>query len=367
MMGTIAACGKEGICIPNGNSNIIRNISTLYGTTGGYSGDGNLASNAKLDGPTDLIYDTNGNLFFVDGQNNVVRKIDTNGVISTIAGNGTQGYSGDGGLATTAQLYVPYGIALDSNNDLYISEIGNSVVRKVDNNGIISTIAGNGNYGYSGDGGLATIAKLYRPYDITFDTNDNLYIADKASSVVRKVDTNGIISTIAGNGTQGYSGDGGLATSAGLYGCRGVAFDTNGDLYIADGSNHVIRKIDTNGIISTVVGTGVRGYSGDGCSAVDSQINFPRMVVFDNYGNFYLSESSSHVIRKVDNTGVITTVAGNGTSGYSGDGGFATNAQLKAPFGMALDSKDVGGNLVFCDNNNDVIRKIENLVVDNTI
>ena len=334
-----------------------QNISTLYGTTEGYSGDGNLAVNAQFDGPTDLIYDTDGNLFFVDGQNSVVRKIDTNGIISTIAGNGTPGYSGDGGLATEAQLYVPYGIVFDSNNNLYISEIGNNVIRKIDTDGIISTIAGNGIKGYSGDGGLATDAQLYGPFGITFDNNNNLYIGERYNNVIRKIDTNGIITTIAGNGTQGYSGDGGPATSALLYGCRSVTFKDNGDLYIADGNNHVIRKIDTNGIISTIVGNGIQGYSGDGDLAINAQINYPRIVIFDNYDNFYFSESSSHVIRKVDNTGVITTVAGNGTSGYSGDGGIATNAELKAPFGMILDSKDAGGNLVFSDNNNNVIRK----------
>lgn len=344
-----------------------QNISTLYGTTEGYSGDGNLAVNAQLDGPTDLIYDTEGNLFFVDGQNSVVRKIDTNGIISTIAGNGTPGYSGDGGLATEAQLYVPYGIVFDSNNNLYISEIGNNVIRKIDTDGIISTIAGNGIKGYSGDGGLATDAQLYGPFGITFDNNNNLYIGERYNNVIRKIDTNGIITTIAGNGTQGYSGDGGPATSALLYGCRSVTFNDNGHLYIADGNNHVIRKIDTNGIISTIVGNGIQGYSGDGDLAINAQINYPRIVIFDNYDNFYFSESSSHVIRKVDNTGVITTVAGNGTSGYSGDGGIATNAQLKAPFGMILDSKDAGGNLVFSDNNNNVIRKIDNLVIDNTL
>jgi sugar lactone lactonase YvrE len=344
-----------------------QNISTLYGTTEGYSGDGNLAVNAQFDGPTDLTYDTNGNLFFVDGQNSVVRKIDTNGIISTIAGNGTPGYSGDGGLATEAQLYVPYGIVFDSNNNLYISEIGNNVIRKIDANGIISTIAGNGIQGYFGDGGLATDAQLNGPFGITFDNNNNLYIGERYNNVIRKIDTNGIITTIAGNGTEGYSGDGGPATSALLYGCRSVTFNDNGDLYIADGNNHVIRKIDTNGIISTIVGNGIQGYFGDGDLAINAQINYPRIVIFDNYDNFYFSESSSHVIRKVDNTGVITTVAGNGTSGYSGDGGIATNAQLKAPFGMILDSKDAGGNLVFSDNNNNVIRKIDNLVIDNTL
>ena len=344
-----------------------QNISTLYGTTEGYSGDGNLAVNAQFDGPTDLTYDSNGNLFFVDGQNSVVRKIDTNGIISTIAGNGIPGYSGDGGLATDAQLYVPYGIVFDSNNNLYISEIGNNVIRKIDTNGIISTIAGNGIQGYSGDGGLATDAQLYGPFGITFDKNYNLYIGERYNNVIRKIDTNGIITTIAGNGNQGYSGDGGLATDALLYGCRSVTFNDNGDLYIADRNNHVIRKIDTNGIISTIVGNGIQGYSGDGDLAINAQINYPRIVIFDNYDNFYFSESSSHVIRKVDNTGVITTVAGNGTSGYSGDGGIATNAGLKAPFGMILDSKDAGGNLIFCDNNNNVIRKIDNLIIDNTL
>jgi len=344
-----------------------QDISTLYGTTVGYSGDGHLAINSQLNGPADLVYDINGNLFFVDVQNNVVRKIDANGIISTIAGNGTEGYSGDNGLATSAQLNVPYGIAFDRNNNLYISEIENNVVRKIDKNGIISTIAGNGTRGYSGDNGLATSAQLSAPFGITFDTNNNLYIGERSNNIIRKVDINGIITTIAGNGTQGYYGDGGLATNALLYGCRSVTFNDNGDLYISDGNNHAIRKVDVNGIITTVAGNGTRGYSGDGSMATSAQINFPRIVIFDNYDNFYFSESSSHVIRKVDNTGVITTVAGNGTSGYSGDGGLATNAQLKAPFGIILDSKDAGGNLIFSDNNNNVIRKIENLIIDNTL
>ncbi|MEQ9205528.1 MAG: YDG domain-containing protein, partial [Cyclobacteriaceae bacterium] len=343
-----------------------QNISTLYGTTVGYSGDGNLATNAKIDGPTDLVYDTSGNLFFVDGRNNVVRKIDTNGIITTIAGNGTQGYSGDGGLATSAQLNAPYGITFDTNDNLFISEIGNHTIRKIDSNGIITTIAGNGTPGYSGDGGLATSAQLHAPYGITFDTNDNLFIGERNNNIIRKVDTNGIITTIAGNGTPGYSGDGGLAINALLGGCRSVAFNDNGDLYISDGNNHAVRKIDVNGIITTVAGNGTQGYSGDGSLATSAKINFPRFVIFDNFDNFYFSESSSHVIRKVDNTGKISTVAGNGTQGYSGDGGLATSAQLNGPFGIILDSKDVGGNLIFCDNNNNVIRKVENVVIDNS-
>ena len=335
-------------------------ISTVYGTTSGYSGDGGAASSAQMDGPCMMTYDDQGNLYFAEYDNNVVRRIDVNGIISTVAGNGTPGYSGDGGPATSAQLSGPYGVAIDANGDLYISEILNHTVRKVDfTTGIITTNAGNGVLGYSGDGGAATSAQLNGPYGIAFDVSGNLFIAERDNSVIRKVNTSGTISTFAGTGAFGYFGDGGLATSAQFAGCRSVTFNDAGEMFISDGNNHVIRKINVSGVVSTVAGNGGAGHSGDCGQAVYAQLNFPRDVIFDAVGNMYISESTSHVIRKVNTSGIISTVGGNATSGYSGDGGLATLAQLNQPYGILFDDQ---GNLLVADRSNNVIRKITSLV-----
>jgi trimeric autotransporter adhesin len=314
-------------------------------------GDGGLATAARLDFPSGMSVDSAGNLYAVSGGYRI-RKVTPAGKISTVAGNGTEGYSGDGGLATEAQLTGANDVAVDSAGNIYIADTYNHRIRKVTTEGIISTVAGNGTRGFSGDGGAATAAQLGHPYNVAVDSAGNIYIADNGNHRIRKV-TAGIISTVAGNGTGGYSGDGGEATAAQLSYPYGMAVDSAGNLYIADCSNHRIRKVTPAGKISTVAGNGKQGYSGDGKAATVAQLNAPHYVAVDSAGNLYIADTYNHRIRKVTTEGIISTVAGNGTEGYSGDGSAATATMLLHPFGIALDS---AGNLYIADNHR--IRKV---------
>jgi len=332
-------------------------ISTVAGNgTAAYSGDGGLATSASLNSPNGVAVDSTGNIYMADFANSRIRKVDTNGVITTVAGNGTPAYSGDGGLATSASLNFPIGVAVDSSANIYIVDLGNSRIRKVDTNGVITTVAGNGTPAYSGDGGPATSASLFNPYGVAVDSLGNIYIADFTYSRIRKVDTNGVITTIAGNGTPAYSGDGGLAASASLSGPRDVAVDSTGNSYIADSSNHRIRKVDTNGVITTVAGNGTPAYNGDGGLATSASLYFPYGVAIDSLGNIYIADSGNHRIRQVDINGVITTIAGNGMPGYSSDTAAATSAMLNNPRRVAVDSL---GNIYIADSSNNRIRKVE--------
>ncbi len=332
-------------------------ITTVAGTgTSGYSGDEGAATSAQFMSTYGIALDAAGNLYIVDFYNHRIRKMDTSGIITTVAGTGTRGYSGDGGAATSAQLNYPCAVAVDAAGNLYISDSGNYRIRKVDTSGTITTVAGAGTYGYSGDEGAATLAKLQGPYGVAVDVAGNLYISDYAVNAIRKVDASGIITTVAGTGTGGYSGDGGSAVSAQLNSPRGVAADAAGNLYIADTANNVIRKVDTSGIITTAAGTGTSGYSGDGEAALSARLNNPVSVAVDAAGNLYITDMSNYKIRKVDTAGIITTVAGAGTPGYSGDGGAATSAQLQGPIGVAVDA---AGNLYISDTGSRVIRKVE--------
>jgi uncharacterized protein (TIGR03437 family) len=280
--------------------------------------------------PAGLAVDSANNLYIADSYNNRIRKV-TNGVITTVAGSGTQGFSGDNGPATSAQLNDPAGIAVDSAGSLYIADFANNCIRKV-TNGVITTVAGNGTRGFSGDGGPATSAELNLPAGVAVDSAGNLYIADSAR--IRKV-SNGVITTIAGNGIWGFSGDNGPASSAQVSD-YGIALDSAGNLYIADGSTHRVRKI-LNGVITTVAGDGVPGFSGDNGPATSAQLASPSGVVVDSADNLYIADEGNNRIRKVTN-GVITTVTGNGTLGDSGDGGPATSATLDSPESIAVDS-----------------------------
>ena len=319
-----------------------------------YSGDGGAATSASLNGPIDVTVDAVGNLYIVDGFNNVIRKVNTSGIISTVAGNvNSPGYIGDGGAATSANLNNPSGVAVDTAGNIYIADALNNRIRKVNTNGIISTVAGNGKQGYSGDGGAATSASLSLPSGLAVDAVGNIYIAE--GQRIRKVNTSGVISTVAGNGTDGYSGDGGAATSASLNDPTGVSVDAAGNIYIADQLNSRIRKVNTNGVISTVVGNGIQGYSGDGGAATSASLNNSIAVTVDAVGNIYIADEGNNRIRKVNTSGVISTVAGNGTNGYSGNGGVSTNAELNNPFGIAVDGT---GNMYIADNGNQRIRKV---------
>jgi len=332
-------------------------ISTVAGNGAqGFSGDGGAATSAQLRYPTDVAVDSAGNLYIADQSNHRIRKVDVMGQISTVAGNGAQGYGGDGAAATSAQLANPTGVAADGAGNLYIADISNQRIRKVDATGQISTVAGNGTHGYGGDGAAATSAQLAAPTGVVVDAAGNLYIADQGNHRIRKVDATGQISTVAGNGTTGFSGDGGAATSAQLLYPASVAADGAGNLYIADQSNQRIRKVDATGQISTVAGNGTTGFSGDGGAATSAQLLYPASVAADGAGNLYIADQTNHRIRKVAATGQISTVAGVGTSGFSGDGAAATSAQLASPTGVAVDG---AGNLYIADQSNHRIRKVD--------
>ena len=321
-------------------------ISTVAGNgTGGFSGAGGPATNAQLGGPAfggplGLAIDGSGNLYFSDSANQVVWMVSAaTGKISIVAGNGTSGFSGDGGPAVNAQLYGPSGIALDRSGNLYIADFYNYVVRKVTaTTGIITTVVGNHTAGNSGDGGLATAAQLGNTAALAFDSSGNLYVGDLTARVRRVSASTGIITTVVGGGSYSNFGDGGPATSAFIAQPYGLAFDTAGNLYMLDRSYGRIRKIDGNtGIIETVAGNGNEGTSGDGGLALEAEIA-PEGIAVDSAGNIYLS-SWPNSVRKVDaSSGIITTVAGNGYAGYNGDGGSATVASLCEPQGIAFDS-----------------------------
>ncbi len=332
---------------------------------------------------TGMARDSAGSLYLADYMNHVVLQITTGGVVSAYAGiSGTPGYDGDGGPATSAHLNDPFGLSFDGTGNLYIADTDNNVIRKVDVNGVITTVVGNNAAGYSGDGSLATDAQLFNPLGVLADTTGNLYIADSFNNVVRFVTVGGQISTIAGNGygagtggwneggisgTGGWSGDGGPATSAELFTPTGLALDANGNLYIGDTQNSAIRKVDTNGNITTVAGLCgegcSNGYSGDGGPATSAQLNFPMGLAVDPAGDFYFADTDNSSIRKVDVNGIITTVAGFGPNccrvqkswrGFTrskkarrlhaqdstqlGDGGLATSALIAIPVSVLLDS-----------------------------
>ena len=351
-------------CTPRLQAQIV--ISTYAGTpnNAGYSGDGGHADSALLDNPSDILLDKIGNLYIADFLNNVVRKVDTNGIITTIAGTGFGagvmaggGWTGDNGPATAAELNGPFALAMDTVGNIFFADGYNHNVRKISTTGIITNVAGNHFPGYSGNNGPATAASINNPVGLAFDKHGNLYIADDHNAVIRKIDTGGIITTFAGNHIVGYSGDSGLATAAQLGAPIGVAVDTFGNVYIADSGN-VIRKVNTLGIITTFAGTGIAGYSGDNGPATAAKLNRAQRVNVDDSNNVYLSDVNNNVVRKVNAiTGIITTYAGDGTglAGYFGDGGPADSALLSAPEGVAVSKSGI---VYISDRGNDIIRRV---------
>ncbi|MBA3489226.1 MAG: hypothetical protein H0T78_06720 [Longispora sp.] len=316
-----------------------RAITTLAGVgPQGVAGDGGPAISTRLSFPKGVALDAAGNVYVADSDYHRIRKIDTAGIITTIAGDGNGVFAGDGGPATNARLNSPHGVAVETTGTIYIADTLNHRIRKIDTAGIITTIAGNGNGGFAGDGGPATNAQLNSPHEVAVDTTGTIYIADAFNNRIRKIDTAGIITTIAGNGNGVFGGDGGPATNAQLHTPLGVAVDTAANLYVADFGNHRIRKIDAAGVITTHAGDGARGFAGDGGRAVNAQLRFPRAVVVTTAGLLYVADSGNHRIRKIDVGGVITTLAGDGQRGFAGDGGPATAAQLAFPNGMAMDT-----------------------------
>ncbi|WP_018504986.1 protein kinase domain-containing protein [Parafrankia discariae] len=306
--------------------------------------------------PSGVAVGGDGALYLTDYSYNRVWKIDRAGQISTLAGTGTPGFSGDGGPATQAQLNSPLGVAVGGDGALYLTDYSNHRIRKIDRAGQISTLAGTGTPGFSGDGGPATQAQLNSPNGIAIGGDGTLYIADYGNSRIRKIDPAGQISTLAGTGTPGFSGDGGPATQAQLNRLDGVAVGGDGTLYLTDYDNSRIRKIDPAGQISTLAGTGTPGFSGDGGPATQAQFRSPFGVAVGGDGTLYLTDYDNGRIRKIDPAGQISTVAGTGTRGFSGDGGLATQAELDRPFGVAVGGD---GTLYLSDSGNSRIRKID--------
>lgn len=330
-------------------------ITTVAGNgTIGYSGDGGPATSAQIYGPAYTAFDAAGNLYFTDTGNYRIRKITPAGVITTVGGNGSLSFSGDGGPAAAAQLDFPEGVSVASDGSIYIADTGNNRVRKVDPFGVITTVAGRELAGFGGDGGPGAAAYINSPISVAA-ANGGVYIADFSNSRIRFVNSSGIITTVAGDGNFGFSGDGGPATSAQLNGPRGVAVGPDGSLYIGDNINHRIRKVDLAGIITTVAGSGIGGYSGDGGSATAAQISSPWNIAFDSARNLYFADAGNQRIRKVDGGGIISTVAGTGTYGSDGDGGPAVAAQLGGPLGVAFDAED---NLYIAEAGNNNLRKV---------
>lgn len=333
-------------------------ISTVAGTTFGFSGDGGPATAAQIRHPADVAKDASGNLYLSESSGHRVRKVDPTGIITTVVGTGVAGFGGDGGPATAARLNYPAGLAVDSAGNLYIADSQNAVVRKVDAAGTITTVAGIPEAPwFGGDGGQATTAQLDGPASVWFGPTGVMYIADRNNQRIRKVDTAGIISTVAGTGGAGFSGDGGPAIAAQFNFPEDVSGDNAGNLYVADFFNNRIRKVDTSsGIITTVAGNGTYGYGGDGGPATSAQLKQPHGVDVQGSGNLFIADYDNSAIRRVDATGTIDTVAGNGTSGVSGDGGDATSAALNHPRRLTLDRS---GHLYIADTDNSRVRLVE--------
>ena len=330
-------------------------IVTVAGTgNSGYSGDTGAATAATLRNPARVAFDAAGNLFIADTDNSVVRMVSANGVITTVAGNGTGGFSGDGGAATSAKLYLPRGVAVDAVGNLYIADEGNKRIRKVNAAGTITTFAGGGTA--PGNGVPATMVSLSTPRDVAIDSAGNVYLCDWSAGLVEMINSNGIIITVAGNSHQGYTGDTGAATSARID-CRGIATDQAGNFYFADYDNNVVRKVNASGIIYTIAGTGSSGFTGDGGLATAAELYNP-FGVFVAAGNVYIADTSNSRIRVISQaSGQINTLAGGGSppAGSVGDGGPATSASLLHPYGVTV---TVTGVVYIADTEGNRIRKI---------
>lgn len=322
----------------------------------GFSGAGGPATKAELGLLYGVVVDKSGNVYTADQSNNVIWKINAAGVIALYAGTGLQGYSGDGGQATQALLYQPAWLGMDPNGNLYFTDQQGIYIRKVTAAGVISTVAGNPAQHFSGgDGGPFATATFNSIRGIVADALGNLYISD--NNTIRMVNTAGIIQTIAGKGTSGYSGDGGPAVQAQLNEPYGVGVDQAGNIYIPDANNNVIRKINPGGIISTIAGVQQSaGYNGDGGPAINAKLDFPWALAVDGNGNVYIDDEGNWEIRKIDPAGIITDYGGDHLLGYSGDGGPATMAEISYPTALA---SDPAGNLYLTDVFNYVVREIK--------
>jgi sugar lactone lactonase YvrE len=339
-------------------------ITTVAGTgTEGFEGDGGPATSANLAFPWGLGFDAGANLYISDSGNHKVRVVDGSGTITTFAGNGVGGPGGDGGPADEAQLFSTGSVVADASGTVYISDFGNNRVRRVSPGGTITTYVGTGTAGSGGDGGPADAAELNQPRSLALDSAGNLYIADSGNSKVRRVSSGGTITTFAGTGTAGAGGDGGPATAAELDYPSGLALDSSGRLYIADAGASRVRRVSTGGTISAFAGTGTSGDSGNGGPATDAQLASPYGLAVDQAGTVYISDADSNRVRRVSTGGTISAFAGTGTSGPAGDGGPATSAQLNFPHGLTIDAS---GNLYVADSGNHRVRMVVESFAPNT-
>jgi len=348
-------------------------ITTVAGNGGQFSGLGGggigvVATNTPLSLPTGIAVDGSGNVFIADYYNDWICTIGKTGILTTFADNKGNGIMGKEGTQYGAHLNNPTGVAIDGSGNVYIADKSNNTIRKIGpnvsiylgaTNLIIASIAGDGIAGYSGDGGAATSAMLSNPYGVAVDGSGNIFIADSGNNRIRKVGTNGIITTLVGNGIAGYSGDGGAAINAELNNPTGIAVDRSGNVFIADFQNYRIRKVGTNGIITTLAGNGgqipLGSYNGDGGAAINAELNGAAGVAVDGFGNVFIADTDDDCIRKVWTNGIITRLAGVCLNGYSGDGGAATSAMLSNPSGVALDGS---GNVIIADTVNNRIRMV---------
>lgn len=337
-------------------------IDTIAGNgQAGFAGDNGPATAASLATPGGAVVDAAGNVYVADQLNDRIRKITPDNKITTIAGNGVFGFGGDNGPATVASFASPLELALDAAGNLYVADVDNHRIRRIATNGTITTVAGNGTRGDSGDGGPATAATLAEPTGVAVAPSGDLYIADFAAHRVRRIATDGTITTLAGTGVSGYSGDGGLASAARLNEPSALAVDAAGNVYIADSGNERVRRVGPDGTITTVAGTGVFGTTGDGGSAIAARLAIPTGLAIDTTGNLYIAEQGSHRVRQVTPDGTITTLAGSRVRGFDGDAGAAVNAELANSRALAF-SPD--GAVYIADADNHRIRRVHRLLAD---
>jgi hypothetical protein len=371
----VAVDSSDDIFIPNYQYDVVRKVNASTATINTVAGNGTIsytgnnipATGAVLNNPWGVAFDSTGNAYIADRGNCIVRKVDTSGVITLFAGTAAScGFGGDGGSATAVGAYLssPSAVATDSAGNVYIADQYNLRIRKVDTSGNISTFAGDGSYGFDGDG-PATSHSLYYPQAVATDAAGNVYIADFSNYRIRKVDISGNMTTIAGNGNYCYTysacGDGGPATSATMSNPSGVAVDKAGNVYFTDTSNSRVRQINTAGIIDTYAGNGANtGFGGDGGFATQTSLSYPEQVAVDPAGDVIIADTSNQRIRLVDGQGRIHTVAGNGGYGYSGpeENVLATTAELANPYGVGVDSS---GNIYIGDTNNNLVRQVSAL------
>jgi sugar lactone lactonase YvrE len=317
------------------------------------------SASAAFEHPLAVAVDGSDRVYVIDG--NRIRRLDARDA-PTVAGTGAQGFTGDGGPATHAQLSSPAAIAFDSVGSLYIADVGNNRIRRVGRDGIITTVVGTGRRGYGGDGGPATLARLNAPAGVAVGLGDSVYVADTGNNRVRMISPDGTITTVAGTGETGYAGDGGVASQAVLNSPQGLAVDGEGNVYVTDSNNDRVRKIDLEGVITTIAGDGAQGYSGDPGPATDAGLNFVtgplsgagQALALNLEGDLFVADGGNNSVREVDVGGVIRTVAGNGQPGYAG-GRVSPHSSLDLPLGVAVDS---AGAVYIADADNGRVREL---------